>query len=91
MNEVDVYCRKNTILYIYSNYIKVTYFGNEITESIKDKEDIFETLNRLFNNNKNISNLENIVNDIIIMTQDFEQKLRKKLVFNDFSVNVISI
>ena len=91
MNEVDVYCRKNTILYIYPNYIKVTYFGNEITEYIKDKEDIFETLNRLFNNNKNISNLENIVNDIIIMTQDFEQKLRKKLVFNDFSVNVISI
>lgn len=91
MNEVDVYCRRNTILYIYSNYIKVTYFGNEITESIKDNEDIFETLNRLFNNNKNISNLENIINDIIIMTQDFEQKLRKKLVFNDFSVNVISI
>ena len=91
MNEVDVYCRRNTILYIYPNYIKITYFGNEITESIKDKEDIFETLCRLFNNNKNAPNLKNMIDDIIIMTQDFEQKLRKKLVFNDFSVNVISI
>ena len=34
------------------NYIEKNRY--EITESIKDKEDIFETLNRLFNNNKNI-------------------------------------
>ena len=91
MNEIDVYCRKNTTLYIYKTYIKITYFGNEISESIVLDEDVFETLCRLFNNNKNAPNLKNMLDDINIMMQDFEQNLKKKLIFDDFCVKVISI
>lgn len=91
MNEIEVYCRRNTILYIYKTYIVVSYFGNKIKKDIKQNDDILDTLCNLLNENKNIPNFINITNDIIFMTQNFELTLKKRLVLDNLEVKIVEI
>lgn len=91
MNEIEVYCRRNTILYIYKTYIIVSYFRNKIKKDIKQNDNILDTLCSLLNENKNIPNFINIANDIIFMTQNFELALKKKLVLDNLEVKIVEI
>lgn len=91
MNEIEVYCRRNTILYIYETYITVSYFGNKIKKDIEQNKDILDTLCSLLNENKNIPNFINITNDIIFMTQNFELTLKKRLVLDNLEVKIVEI
>jgi hypothetical protein len=91
MNEIEVYCRRNTILYIYETYIIVSYFGNKIKKDIEQNKDILDTLCSLLNENKNIPNFINITDDIIFMTQNFELTLKKRLVLDNLEVKIVEI
>lgn len=91
MNEIEVYCRKNTILYIYKTHVIISYFGEKIKKEIKSGQDVLDTLCQLLNENKSIYNYITIVNDVIFMTQNFELNLKKKLILDNLEVKIVEI
>lgn len=69
-------------MYVHENHIDVSYFGNKVSERIKNDETVLHAICRLLNKKRDLPNFLNIYKDISYMIQDMEQKYKKKLVLD---------